>query len=90
VSGDGDDWATPVPPSLPPDDGRTCVACLRSLAPLPRRTFLAVSSCLAVTTMVVASGSTLAGTDATVVADPARGLPFDDGTWFDDGTGWVD
>ena len=22
--------------------------------------------------------------------DPARGEPFDDGTWFDDGTGWVD
>ena len=22
--------------------------------------------------------------------DKSRGQPFDDGTWFDDGTGWID
>jgi hypothetical protein len=34
--------------------------------------------------------SALALVAATGAEADARGMPFDDGTWFDDGTGWVD
>jgi hypothetical protein len=27
---------------------------------------------------------------AAIAPDDERGEPFDDGTWFDDGYGWVD
>lgn len=52
---------------------------------LQRRTFLVA---VGGTLMVSAVG--VAGAGAGTAVSPARGLPFDDGTWFDDGYGWTD
>jgi hypothetical protein len=53
-------------------------------AVLARRAFLAVAAAGWMAPLGVA-------TTATPLAPAAeRGVPFDDGTWFDDGTGWVD
>ncbi len=51
---------------------------------LTRRRLLAGTALLAATAL---TATTLA---AAVVPDDDRGEPFDDGTWFDDGYGWVD
>jgi hypothetical protein len=50
-----------------------------------RRAVLAGASAMALLAGATRSGATVAPR-----ATPTRGLPFDDGTWFDDGTGWVD
>ncbi len=56
----------------------------RALLRLTRRRLLAGTALLAVATLAVTPVA------ATIVADDERGEPFDDGTWFDDGYGWVD
>lgn len=48
-----------------------------------RREVLAAGLAMTAAAVVPASGEA-------VQTSPERGQPFDDGTWFDDGTGWVD
>jgi hypothetical protein len=52
---------------------------------LGRRAVLAGASAMA-----LLAGTTCGGAATMPADDAAHGLPFDDGTWFDDGTGWVD
>jgi hypothetical protein len=40
--------------------------------------------------MALLAGTRYGGATTMPADAAARGLPFDDGTWFDDGTGWVD
>ena len=40
--------------------------------------------------LLLAAAAVVAAGPAEALAGPERGEPFDDGTWFDDGYGWVD
>lgn len=54
---------------------------------LQRRMFLTGASA---TALLAANALSAMAADDRKIYDPARGMPFDDGTWFDDGYGWVD
>lgn len=57
-------------------------AAVRHEALLDRRGFLLTGSGAAVAVGILGSGA--------ASAEPYRGEPFSDGTYFDDGTGWID